>query len=74
MCTLDTLRPGESAVVESIRSSPAAASRLSDMGIVPGTEVTLLRAAPFGDPLVFSLKGYRLAMRRRDAAKVEVSG
>lgn len=70
MRTLDTLRVGESALVRGILAEGGAARRLGDMGLTPGAEVTVLRAAPFGDPLVLSLHGYRLALRRREAATV----
>lgn len=72
MRTLDTLRPGESAAVRAIHASPEAEMRLNDMGLTPGTKVTVLRSAPFGDPMVVTLLGYRLALRRRDARLVEV--
>ena len=72
MRTLDTLRSGESAAIRALHAAPGAVSRLYDMGLTQGANVTLLRSAPFGDPLVVSLRGYRLAIRRADARRVEV--
>ncbi len=44
------------------------------MGMTPGTKVTLVSIAPLGDPLVFELRGYRLSLRRSEAAGIEVEG
>jgi ferrous iron transport protein A len=46
--------------------------RLTDLGLLPGTEVRVVRRAPLGDPSVFELRGYRLCLRREDAARVQV--
>lgn len=55
------------AVVDGVRSR-----RLEDLGFWPGTLVRVERRAPLGDPVVYELRGVRLAMRRADAALVEV--
>lgn len=46
--------------------------RLMTMGLIPGTEIKVLRSAPFGDPIAIGIRSYNLAMRRDDAATVEV--
>ena len=46
--------------------------RLMEMGLVPDTEFTLLGAAPLGDPLELEVRGYRLSLRKSEAARVEV--
>jgi ferrous iron transport protein A len=46
--------------------------RLLEMGLTPGVEVALVGAAPLGDPLELELRGYRLSVRRAEAARVEV--
>lgn len=46
--------------------------RLLDMGIVPGTEVKVEKAAPLGDPIDVVLKGYHLSLRRQEASAVTV--
>ncbi len=57
---LSTLRPGERG-----RIAPGAplTGRLADLGFVPGTEVTVLRRAPLGDPIEVELRGYRICLR-----------
>lgn len=46
--------------------------RLMTMGLIPGTEIKVLRSAPFGDPIAIGLRSYNLAMRRDDAAGISV--
>lgn len=46
--------------------------RLLEMGVLPGTEVTLVRRAPLGDPLELRLRGYALSLRRDEADAIVV--
>jgi len=46
--------------------------RLMTMGLTPGTKVKVLRSAPLGDPIAIGVRSYNLALRRNDAAKVQV--
>jgi ferrous iron transport protein A len=46
--------------------------RLLEMGLTPGVEIALVGAAPLGDPLELELRGYRLSVRRSEAARVEI--
>ena len=46
--------------------------RLMTMGLTPGTQVTVLRSAPLGDPIAIGVRSYHLALRRADAALVGV--
>lgn len=46
--------------------------RLLEMGLTPGTEVSVVGTAPLGDPLELELRGYRLSVRRSEAARVEI--
>ncbi len=70
--TLDQLALGASAVVSAYPQSGPAFTRLREMGLLPGTRVTFVRAAPLGDPLEFQFRGYRLSLRKSEAALVEV--
>lgn len=47
--------------------------RLMTMGLIPGTKVKVLRSAPLGDPMALGVRSYNLALRRADAAKIQVS-
>jgi ferrous iron transport protein A len=46
--------------------------RLLDMGCVAGTEITVKKLAPLGDPIEISVKNYNLSLRKSEAASIEV--
>ena len=46
--------------------------RLADLGFVPGTELSIVRRAPFGDPLELEIRGYRLCLRAEQLASLRV--
>jgi ferrous iron transport protein A len=46
--------------------------RLADLGFVPGTELWIVRRAPFGDPLELELRGYRLCLRAEQVESLRV--
>lgn len=70
--TLTTLSPGETARVFAIRDNGRISRRLMEMGVIPGVTVTVVKAAPFGDPVEVRVRGYSLAMRRSETDAIEV--
>jgi ferrous iron transport protein A len=46
--------------------------RIMEMGLVPGTAVRIVAAAPLGDPLTIELRSSRMSLRRAEAAHVRV--
>ena len=46
--------------------------RMMDMGLVPGTDVAVVRVAPLGDPIEFTVKGYSLSLRKSEAEAIQV--
>jgi len=71
--TLTELPVGEFGKVISVRENGAITLRLMEMGVVPGVAVKVIKAAPFGDPLEVRVRGYSLALRKNEAAAIEVS-
>lgn len=72
--TLDQLAPGKDAVIASVDcQEPSLRKHILDMGLTPGVEVTMIKAAPLGDPLELRLRGYELTLRKADAARVSLS-
>lgn len=71
--TLRELPVGADGKVVSVRGNGATARRLMEMGVIPGVAVRMIKAAPFGDPLEVRLRGYNLALRKNEAAAVEVT-
>jgi len=70
--SLAELPPGSDAIVVDVEHTGAIGRRLLDLGLLPRTPVKVLRRAPLGDPVVYELRGYRLCLRRCDAARVRV--
>ena len=70
--TVATLPLGVEAVVRRVRSPRPIARRLLELGLVPGTRISITRVAPLGDPLELRLRNYSLSIRRSEAASIEV--
>ena len=71
--TLHDLSPGQSGIILSVGShSGAVKRRLVDMGLTPGTKVTVKRIAPFGDPIEVRVRGYQLSLRKSDALHISI--
>jgi Fe2+ transport system protein FeoA len=60
-------------VVVALPAGNAALTRLREMGLVPGTRLTLVRRAPLGDPIEISLRGSLLSLRRSEADFIEIT-
>ena len=73
MTTLAELTEGQSAIVEQVLGDDAIAQRLMEMGLTEGESVRLVGYAPMGDPIEFSVRGYRLTLRKAEAHRVMVS-
>ena len=70
---LDRAEPGAELVVDHVEAGGSPASRrLLDLGVLPGTPIRVVRRAPLGDPVVYELRGYRLCLRRSEAAHILV--
>jgi ferrous iron transport protein A len=69
---LSSLALGASAKVKDFPKSGSTFLRLREMGLLPGTVVTFVRAAPLGDPLEFKLRGYHLTLRREEAEQITI--
>jgi len=70
--TLDEVAIGEECIVSKLSDSGEIRRRIMDMGLTKGAEVTVKKVAPLGDPIELTVRGYRLSLRRSDAAMIEV--
>jgi ferrous iron transport protein A len=70
---LSELRPGQKAILTAIEAPTPLAHRLMALGLVPGTEMEVVRTAVFGDPIEVRVRGFRLALRKRDAQFLRVA-
>lgn len=69
---LAELPVGRRAKIARIAGTDDVSLRLLEMGLTPGAEVMVVGQAPLGDPLELELRGYRLSIRKSEAARVEI--
>ena len=72
MRALKDINCGEKVNVTRINAKGPLKLRIMDMGITKGTELTLKKIAPLGDPLEITVRGYELSLRKSDAEMIEV--
>jgi Fe2+ transport system protein FeoA len=70
--TLAQLKIGQQARVKKIGSQGALRRRLLDLGITPNTLVKVVKVAPLGDPILISLRGFQLTLRKEEARHIIV--
>ena len=70
---LNELKPGQSARIDIVGGEGALRQHFLDMGVIPGTDVTLVQFAPMGDPLELRIHEYELTLRLADAEKISVT-
>lgn len=72
-CALSDLKVGQKAKVLKLNEMNKVIKRhLLDMGLVRGTEITIKKIAPMGDPIDIRLRDYELCLRKEDLSKIEV--
>lgn len=69
---MDKLKPKQSAFITRVGGDGALRHHLLDMGLTPGTEITLQKKAPMGDPIQIEVRGYELTLRLDEAKKIEI--
>ena len=72
MHTLKDIKIGKTAKVVKVHGEGAIRRRIMDMGITKGVEIYIRKAAPLGDPLELTVRGYELSRRTADAEMIEV--
>ena len=72
MKTLGDVAVGESGKIVRLHGEGALRRHLMDMGLLKGTEFTVVKVAPLGDPVEIKVRGYELSIRKEEAAIVEV--
>ena len=73
MKTLRDIPVGEKATVAKIHGEGPVKRHIMDMGITKGTEVYVRKAAPLGDPVEITVRGYELSLRKSDADILEMN-
>lgn len=70
--TLADLPTSIASLITGFTEEGEALSRLHSMGVIPGAKATVLRSAPFGDPMQVRIDGALLSIRKRDAQQIKV--
>lgn len=70
---LSELQIGRTATIFAVGGSGALRQHFLDMGLIQGTEVTVVKYAPMGDPIELRIHGYELTIRLEDAENIEIS-
>lgn len=70
--TLNTLCPGQRAIVASVRCAGRLQRRLTELGFIEDTELLCLYHGPGGSPIAFCVRGAVIALRACDAEKILV--
>ena len=72
MKTLREASIGDTVKVVKLYGEGAVKRRIMDMGITKGAEIYVRKAAPFGDPIEVTVRGYELSLRKADTEMIEV--
>lgn len=64
---------GEKVRISKITAPLPIKQRFMDMGLVRGSEVTIEKYAPLGNPIQITLKGYSLCLRKEDAKYIHIA-
>lgn len=69
---LSELSIGSTATIREVGGQGALRQHFFDMGLIQGTEVTVVKYAPMGDPIELRIHGYELSIRLEDADNIQV--
>lgn len=72
MKTLKETKPGETVTVKCLNGTGALRRRIMDMGITKGIKIFVRKAAPLGDPIEVTVRGYELTIRKNEAENIEI--
>ena len=72
MNTLKDVPINKKVTVVKLHGQGAVKRRIMDMGITKGTQISIQKVAPLGDPIEINVRGYKLSIRKEDAQIIEV--
>jgi len=73
MKNLYDLNINKTAKIHSLDNSYESTARLSEMGIIPGSVVRVVKKTPFGGPMQLKLNNYYIAIRKEDAQMINIT-
>ena len=69
---LSELKTGERGVIVKVNGHGSFRKRIIEMAFVKGNKVKVILNAPLRDPIEYEIIGYKISLRREEAAKIEV--
>ncbi len=69
---LRKMKLDQSGTIESIRVGGKLGQRMREMGLTPGTQITIQGRAPLNDPISLRILGSTLALRNNEADHINV--
>lgn len=70
--SLNEIKLGKKCKVTSLTAEGTIRRRFLDLGLIYGTEITVLNQSPSGDPVAYMIRGAVIAIRSEDASKILV--
>lgn len=70
MKTLADLVPSETGRISTVTGLDGLSQRLAEMGFTSGQPIQVIRFAPLGDPMQVRIRGFNIALRRKEAQRV----
>ncbi len=67
-----TMKINQSGVITSVKVGGELGRRIREMGLVPGTEITIKQRAPLYDPVALRVMGGTLTLRNNEADHIIV--
>ena len=71
--SLNSLEPGDIAVIRKFKANSRLQSRLVEMGLISGVKVRMIKKTPFQGPLEVKIRSYHLSLRWQDADQILVN-
>ena len=72
-CSLRALHVGDKGRIERVRESGELGRRIRDLGLIPGTSITVVGRAPLRDPVALRLEGVTIMLRNKEADYITVT-
>ena len=69
---LNSLEPGDTAVIREFQDNARLQSRLAEIGALPGIKIRMIKKTPFKGPLEVRIRSYYLSLRWQDAGQILV--
>lgn len=69
---LRQMKRQQSGIIAAVTATGELGRRIRDMGLVPGTTITIRGRAPLKDPVALRAMGFTLTLRNREADYIQV--